>query len=55
MIEYRVKVFPNGEKQWYLNGKPVTEEEHRRRTNPAKELTLQQISDLLGYEVKVVK
>ena len=101
MIEYTVKVFPNGEKQWYLNGKlhredgpaiefangckhwyskgklhredghavesarggkywylngkPVTEEEHRRRTNPAKELTLQQISDLLGYEVKVVK
>ena len=47
--------YANGDKKWYLNGKEVTEEEHRRLTSKAKELTVQEISDLLGYEVKVVK
>ena len=78
MIEYSVKVFPDGEKKWYyrgklhradgpavetasggkywyLKGKPVTEEEHRRRPSKVKELTVQEISDLLGYEVKIIK
>lgn len=45
----------DGDKYWYLNGSPVTEEEHARRTSKTKELTVQEISDLLGYEVKVVK
>ena len=45
----------NGDKSWYLNGEQVTEEEHKRRTSKIKELTVQEISDLLGYEVKVVK
>lgn len=76
-IEYTVKVFGNGSKEWrlndklhredgparewangskdwFLNDQRVTEEEHRRLTS-AKELTVQEISDLLGYEVKVVK
>ena len=44
----------DGSKSWFLNGQRVTEEEHRRLTS-AKELTVQEISDLLGYEVKVVK
>jgi len=44
-----------GTKFWYLNGEEVTEEEHRLLTRPVKELTVQEISDLLGYEVKVVK
>lgn len=47
--------YANGYKLWYLNGEEVTEEEHNRRTSKARELTVQQISDLLGYEVKVVK
>ena len=77
MIEYTVRVFPNGDKVWYLNGKfhredgpalesannkywflngePITEEEHARLTSKTKELTVQEISDLLGCEVKVVK
>lgn len=46
--------YANGIKYWYLNGKQVTEEEHRRHTGKIKELTAQEISDLLGYEVKVV-
>ena len=77
-IDYTVRVFPNGDKVWYLNGKfhredgpalesangnkywylngeHITEEEHKRRTSKIKELTVQEISDLLGYEVKVVK
>lgn len=81
MIEYTVKVYQNGDKEWwlngkrhredgpacewadgdkkwYLNGKEVTEEEHKirkLRTSKTKELTVQEISDLLGYEVKVVR
>ena len=47
--------YANGNKSWYLNGEPVAEEEHARRTSKIKELTVQEISDLLGYEVKVVK
>jgi len=55
MIEYTVKVYLNCYKEWYLNGERVTEKKHRRRTSKTKELTVQEISDLLGYEVKVVK
>jgi hypothetical protein len=78
MIEYTVKVYPDGNKYWclngelhredgpaceyasgykvwYLDGKQVFEKEHRQRTSTVKELTVQEISDLLGYEVKVVK
>jgi len=47
--------YPDGDKEWYLNDEEVTEEEHRLLTRPVKELTVQEISDLLGYEVKVVK
>jgi len=78
MIEYTVRVFPNGDKVWYLNGKfhredgpalesangnkywylngeHITKEEHARLTSKTKEITVQEISELLGYEVKVVK
>ena len=78
MLEYTVKVYPNGSKFWFLNGKyhredgpaieyadgikywflngiKMTEQEHQRRTNPAKELTVAEIEALLGHKVKVVK
>jgi hypothetical protein len=45
----------NGTKAWYLNGKQLTEEEFNRKMNPVRELTVEQISELLGFEVKVVK
>ena len=32
MIEYKVKVWPNGTKEWYLNGK------YHREDGPAREL-----------------
>lgn len=45
----------DGGKFWYLNDKKVSEKEHKRRTSKTRELTVQEISDLLGYQVKVVK
>jgi hypothetical protein len=45
----------NGTKSWWLKGEQLTEEEFNRRMNPVRELTVEQISELLGCEVKVVK
>jgi hypothetical protein len=47
--------YANGTKFWYLNDEKMTEEEFNRRTAKVKELTVSEISELLGYEVKVVK
>ena len=79
MIEYTVKVYSDGSKAWYLNGKKhredgpaveyadgskkwylngdyYTEEQFNNKMNPsAKELTVAQLEELLGYPVKVVK
>ena len=44
-----------GGKSWYLNGKYLTQEEHQKRMNPAKELTVAEIEALLGHKVKIVK
>ena len=49
-IEYN-----NGTVAWCLDGVEVTEKEHKRRNNPVRELTVEEISKLLGYEVKVIK
>jgi hypothetical protein len=45
----------NGSRNWYLNGKSFTEAEFKERMNPAKELTIAEIEQLLGHKVKVVK
>ena len=45
----------DGKKYWYINGVKYTEEEFNRKMNPVKELTVEEISKLLGYDVKVVK
>lgn len=47
----------NGYKAWYLNGMNYTEEEYNTKTkmNPVKELSIGDISKLLGYEVKIIK
>ena len=44
--------YTNGTKYWYLNGVEVTED---KVMNPGKELTVAEVSKLLGYEVKIVK
>ena len=78
MIKYTVRVWPNGDKGWWLNDKlhredgpavesangykawwlnnqEVTEEEHKRMTSPVAEMTVAQISEALGKQVKVVE
>jgi hypothetical protein len=45
----------NGYKEWYIKGEKYTEEEFNKEMNPVKELTIKQISELLGYEVKIIK
>ena len=45
----------NGSKEWYLNGNRLSEKEFNQKTSKTKELTVEEISNLLGYEVKIVK
>ena len=45
----------SGYKSWWINGKELTEKEFLRRTNPVKEMTVEEISKALGHEVKIVK
>ena len=45
----------NGSKEWYLNGESMTEQEHKAKTNPTVEMTLEDICKALGKNVKVVK
>jgi hypothetical protein len=45
----------DGDKEWWLNGKEVTEEEHKRMTSKVVEMTVAQISEALGKQVKVVE
>ena len=47
--------YANGIKYWYLKGKLLPQEEHQKRMNPAKELTVAEVEKLLGYRVKIVK
>jgi hypothetical protein len=77
-IKYEVKVYADGDKAWFLNGKRhredgpaiewadgdkcwflnderLTEEEHKEAMNPTVEMTMAQISEALGKNVKVVK
>ena len=41
--------------QWWIEGNRLTEEEWKKKVNPVKELTIDEISKRLGYEVKIVK
>ncbi len=50
--------YANGYKYWYIEDVKYTEAEFNAKVSPkaiVKELTLAEISELLGYEVKVVK
>jgi len=42
----------SGTRLWFLNGVLVNED---KVMNPGKELTVAEVSKLLGYEVKIVK
>jgi hypothetical protein len=45
----------NGDKSWWLKGQRLTEEEFNERMTPTVEMTMAQISEALGKNVKVVK
>ena len=45
----------NGDKSWWLNGKCLTEEEFNQRMAPTVEMTMAQINEALGKNVRVVK
>jgi hypothetical protein len=44
----------DGDKFWWLRGQRLTEEDFNQRTTP-KEMTVEQISKLLGYKIKIIK
>jgi hypothetical protein len=45
----------DGDKYWYLNGQRLTEEEFNKRMTPTVEMTMAEINEVLGKNVKVVK
>jgi hypothetical protein len=45
----------NGYKFWWLKGERLTEEEFNERMTPTVEMTMAQINEALGKNVKVVK
>jgi hypothetical protein len=47
--------YSDGYKVWYLNGERLTEEEFNERMTPEVEMTMAQINEALGKNVKVVK
>ena len=47
--------YANGTKEWFLNDKEVTQEEHKRMTSKVIEMTMGEISKALGKQVKVVE
>ena len=49
--------YSSGSKAWFLNDIQHTEEDYNKKMNPVtvKELSVSEISQLLGYEIKVVK
>ena len=56
------RIYSNGYKEWWLNGTRYTEEDYyqeiQKRLNKEKyykELTVAEISELLGYDVKIIK
>ena len=45
----------DGNKEWWIDGVEYTESEFLQITQPAKELTIAQIEEILGHKIKVVK
>ena len=45
----------NGNKEWWLNGVQLTEDEFLKATQPVVEMTVADIEKLLGKRVKIVK
>ncbi len=48
-------IIADGYKEYWIEGERYSKEEFLRKTSPVKELTVAQICELLGYEVKIIK
>ena len=48
-------VYADGSKLWYINNVEMTEKEFLDRTRPVEEMTIDQIEQLLGKRIKIVK
>jgi len=47
--------YADGNKHWYLRGIEYSEEEFLKRKATTKELTMAELVEILGYNVKIVK
>ena len=47
--------YANGSKEWYINGKELTETEFLAATQPVVEMTVADIEKLPGKRVKIIK
>ena len=45
--------YTDGDESWYLKGEYLTEEEHKAKTIPTVEMTMEEICEALGKNVKV--
>ena len=45
--------YASGDKFWFLNGKAISEQEFLSRS--IKEMTLADVVEALGYEIKIIK
>ena len=45
--------YADGDKSWYLNGEELTEAQHKAKINPTVEMTMEEICEALGKNVKV--
>ncbi len=45
----------SGAAGYWIDGKELTEEQFKKKTAPAKEMTIAEIEALLGHSVKIVK
>ena len=47
--------FASGMKEWCLNGMFMSEQEHRRLTQPVKKMTAAEVVKELGYGIEIVE
>ena len=54
-VDGPAREFSDGSKEWCIDGIQYTEAEFIAKTKSVKELTMEQLENLLGYPVKIVK
>ena len=47
--------YENGIKEWWLNDKQMTEEEHAKATSKVEEMTMEEVCEALGKNIKIKK